>query len=278
MHTKEWQCYFGCSDSFSSLELFREHLKHAHEDIWNNTWTEDLIRCCKRENLHFESLVCNICKSQMASPEVLLDHLVTHVKALSILAATSPPRRDDKEEEEEGGEEEGEEEGFKGSAGLSEVTSTTTSHKRTWPTQKAYLCPLCNMGTGLRKRKYTKQVHALKYAETTTHSGSTLSTERYQGIFQTTGAFDRHITQSHARTFLRANSTEYICSFCLCDTIADSIAVCSARFAHLQHFLEHLRSSHAQTPEHLKTFVHTCAPISTESYTSLPPHEMATRR
>ena len=50
---------------------------------------------------------------------------------------------------------------------------------------------------------------------------------------------------------------------------------CSATFTHWKPLLEHLRSSHAQAPEDLIRYLHYCAPVSIEAYTSTSVRETA---
>lgn len=125
--------------------------------------------------------------------------------------------------------------------------------------QERYICPLCNMGIGHMKRKYNNNP----------------ATPKYTKDFQLISYFDKHLTEQHARLFLRPNSTDYICDLCPCDAITSGSPTCSATFTHWKPLLEHLRSSHAQAPEDLIRYLHYCAPVSIEAYTSTSVRETA---
>ena len=118
------------------------------------------------------------------------------------------------------------------------------------------------MGIGHIKRKYSNNP----------------ATPKYTKDFQLISYFDKHITEQHARLFLRPNSTEYVCDLCPCDTITSGSPTCSATFTHWKPLLEHLRGSHAQTPEDLIRYLHHCPPVSIEAYTSISVREMAILR
>lgn len=115
------------------------------------------------------------------------------------------------------------------------------------------------MGIGRIKRKYNNNP----------------ATPKYTKDFQLISYFDKHITEQHARLFLRPNSIEYVCDLCPCDTITNGSPTCSATFTHWKPLLEHLRSSHAQAPEELVRYLHRCAPVSIEAYTSTSVRETA---
>jgi hypothetical protein len=152
--------------------------------------------------------------------------------------------------------------------------------------QEKLICPICNMGSGHKKRSYIWK--DLKDGSTRTPSASTpgaltsctstpsastpsastpsattpcastpaaAKPEKDPTKFDKVFAFDKHITERHERIFYSINTSEYICTLCPCDSVALGIPECSARFpadqSMKQDFLRHLRTAHAQAPENL---------------------------
>jgi hypothetical protein len=151
--------------------------------------------------------------------------------------------------------------------------STLSPPAQYYATRHQYTCPVCNMGCGHEKRTYAKKSD--NTGDIKNASPCTLSSKRpveQVGVFQRPTAFDKHITELYEKIFRSINSNEYICALCPCNTIAHGTWHCAARFSantagERQTFLDHLRSHHAQGPEFLCWYHHTCCPMDTASYT-----------
>jgi hypothetical protein len=129
------------------------------------------------------------------------------------------------------------------------------------------------MGEGHERRPYNRKSDTDESSRTTASSSpSPDKPKEYASVFQRPTAFDKHITELHEKIFRSINSNEYICALCPCSTIAHGNWDCTARFtAHTprerQMFLDHLKRDHAQSPEALRWYHHTCCPKDTASYT-----------
>lgn len=139
--------------------------------------------------------------------------------------------------------------------------------------REIYRCPVCNSGTGHKKRPYTSRRESAEKASPLTlspSSGSSNSPKMYAGEFQLSSAFDRHIIERHMNIFAGSYTHEYICTLCKCDSVTHKSLDCSARFSALssekQKFLDHLRTAHAGAEQVPTWHTHPCSPPDDASY------------
>lgn len=134
---------------------------------------------------------------------------------------------------------------------MSGATAGTVASSAPATARPTYMCPICNMGVGHKKRQYS--------------SNPASQTIINKSEWEDPAAFGKHIIEDHIDIFKRLNSTEYTCSYCECAAVRGHLD-CRGRFQNARSMVDHLREHHVGGPRRLQAYSHFCDPSNTWSY------------
>jgi tRNA U54 and U55 pseudouridine synthase Pus10 len=82
-HWRQWNCPFGCDQSYNLGQDLRDHLEHAHPRMVSNDQLEVFVSACERKS-NWKTKNCPLCQESLETQKEFEKHVGLHLEDIAL--------------------------------------------------------------------------------------------------------------------------------------------------------------------------------------------------